>query len=75
MVRRIASELSRHAPFTIFGAITGIIIMVIIALVSLPSVISEVVFYTLHPLHVILSAIATTAMYKKYGNGRVWAWF
>ena len=47
--------------------------MVIVVLVNLPSGISEAVFYTLHPAHVVLSAIATTAMYKKYGDGKVWA--
>jgi len=73
MFRRIASEFAKHAPFTAFGAITGVIIMVIIVFVSVPQAISQTAFYTLHPLHVILSALATTAMYKKYGNGKIWA--
>ncbi len=73
MRRRITSELTKHAPFTAFGAITGVIIMVIIVFGSVPQAISQTAFYTLHPLHVILSALATTAMYKKYGNGKIWA--
>ncbi len=72
MIRQIAVELKEHAPFTAFGAITGIGIMAIIVLVNVPAQISQAVFYTLHPLHVVFSAIATTAMYKKYSNGRVW---
>ncbi len=73
MLRRIFTELKEHTPFTAFGAITGIIIMVIIIFANVPSGISRTIFYTLHPAHVILSAIVTTAMYKKYGNGQIWA--
>ena len=73
MFRRIASELKNHAPFTAFGAVTGIVIMVVIVLVNVSSPISQNIFYSLHPLHVVLSALATTAMYKKYSNGKIWA--
>jgi len=55
------------------GAITGIIIMVIIVFGNVPASISQTSFYTLHPAHVVLSALATTAMYKKYSNGKIWA--
>jgi hypothetical protein len=71
MLRRIANELREHILFTALGAVTGIIIMVIIVLVNVPAAISQTIFYTLHPLHVVLSAIVTTAMYRKYGHGRV----
>jgi hypothetical protein len=73
MLRRIANELREHVPFTTFGAVTGIIIMVIIIFGNVPSQVSQTAFYTLHPLHIVLSALATTAMYKKYGNGKIWA--
>ena len=76
MIRRIAGELAEHAPFTTLGAVTGIVLMVIIVFGGfLPQVfsISYPIFYILHPTHVILSALVTTAMYKKYGNGKVWA--
>jgi hypothetical protein len=73
MLRRIASELKEHAPFTAIGAVTGIIIMVIIVLTDVPSQISQATFYTLHPLHVVLSALVTTAMYMKYRKGKLWA--
>ena len=76
MLRRIADELKNHAPFTALGAATGIIIMVILVFTNaLPRVsqISYTVFYILHPAHIALSALVTTAMYKKYGNGRIWA--
>lgn len=76
MFRRIISELTEHVSFTAFGAVTGIIIMVIIVLAdTLPQVsrASYSVFYILHPTHVVLSAIVTTAIYKKHGNGKIWA--
>jgi len=72
MLKRIASELKRHVPFTAFGAVTGIIIMAIIVLANVPALISQATFYTLHPIHVLLSALVTTAMYKKYSKGRIW---
>jgi len=73
MLRRIASELKEHAPFTAIGAVTGIILMVIIVFADIPSPISQATFYTLHPLHVVLSALVTTAMYMKYRKGKLWA--
>jgi hypothetical protein len=72
MVKRIAHELKEHLPFTALGALTGIIIMVIIVLGNVPSNISQTVFYTLHPLHVLLSALVTTAMYVRYRKAKFW---
>ena len=72
MLRRIAEELKEHIPFTALGALTGIIITVIIVLGNVPSHISQTVFYTLHPLHVLLSALVTTAMYMRYKKGKIW---
>lgn len=72
MLRQIADELREHAPFTAFGAISGIIIMVFVVLLNVSPGVSETIFYTLHPAHVVLSAMVTTAMYRKYGGGKVW---
>ena len=47
--------------------------MAIIVFANVPSSISEIVFYILHPVHVVLSALVTTAIYKRYGRGRLWA--
>jgi hypothetical protein len=71
----IADELKHHVPFTIFGAVTGVIIMLVIALAdALTQVnqVSETVFYILHPLHVTFSAIVITSMYRKYKPGKIW---
>jgi hypothetical protein len=76
MLRQIAGELRHHAPFTAFGAVTGIIIMLVIVFTDvLPQVVnvSSTVFYVLHPLHVVLSAMVTTALYRKYTSGKIWA--
>jgi hypothetical protein len=67
MVKQILTELKSHAPFTAFGAITGIVILFVIISVKFlfqVSEISSVIFYILHPVHIILSAIVTTAIYK-----------
>ena len=75
MLRRIADELRHHAPFTTAGAATGIILMAIIAFGNaLPQVsqASYTVFYILHPAHIVLSALVTTAIYRKYSDGRMW---
>ena len=72
MLRLITKELKEHIPFTALGALTGIIIMVIIILCNVPHHISETVFHTLHPVHVLLSALVTTSMYMRYKKGKIW---
>jgi len=64
IIRNIIKELKNHIPFTIFGAITGILIMLIFYNVS--SKISYNVFYVLHPIHVLLSALVTSSIYIIY---------
>jgi len=59
---QFSKELKNHAPFTVFGAITGIIIMMLLGKMS--SKVSNTIFYILHPIHVVLSALVTASMYK-----------
>jgi hypothetical protein len=73
MIKLIAHELKEHAPFTALGAVTGIIIMVIVVFGNIPSHISQTAFLVAHPGHVLLSALVTTAMYARYKKGKVWA--
>jgi len=68
----IAKELAGHAPFTAMGALTGIIVMVIVVFSNTPKETSSILFYTLHPLHVLLSAVVTTSMYKLRGASTIW---
>jgi len=72
MLKRIVSELKEHAPFTALGAVSGIIIMVIVVLTNASTQVSHTTFHILHPLHVVLSALTTTAMYRKYGHKKIW---
>ena len=72
MLKRMALELVKHAPFTLMGAVVGIIIMVIIDVSNTPSEISKTLFYTLHPLHIVFSALVTTAMFRLHKKSRLW---
>ncbi|MFC2007927.1 hypothetical protein ACFLVB_04975 [Chloroflexota bacterium] len=71
-LRWVARELVGHAPYTILGAVIGIIIMVIVVFTGVSREISHALFYTLHPVHVVLSALATTAMYRLNGKSKLW---
>jgi hypothetical protein len=64
MLKRIGIELKIHAPFTAFGAGTGIAIMAFLLYAGVSRSVSGWLFWTLHPLHVFLSALATTGMYR-----------
>jgi len=68
MVKLILAELKNHSPFTSFGAATGIVLMIFFSSISIPAKLSYSIFYTLHPLHVLLSAVVTTSMYKLHLN-------
>jgi len=64
MFKRIIEELKHHAPFTVFGALTGIVLMVFLK--RLPSGFSYNMFYVFHPMHVVLSALVTASMYERH---------
>jgi len=69
MFNLIVKELKEHAPFTIFGALTGIVIILIFK--NMPPNLSHTIFYTLHPIHVVLSALVTSSVYKVYKSGKI----
>ncbi len=58
----ILHELESHAPFTLFGAFTGIVCMLLFK--NLEHETSRKIFYVFHPAHVVLSAIVTAAMFQ-----------
>lgn len=64
MLKEILHELKDHSPFTMFGAMTGILFLMIFR--DIPHNIAEGVFYVLHPGHVVLSAQVTTALYCRH---------
>ena len=63
-LKLILSELKNHAPFTLFGASTGIICMLLFK--NMDSETNLRLFQVFHPTHVVLSAIVTAALYKLY---------
>jgi len=67
----IATELRSHAPFTAFGTVTGIVIMAAFIQFQVSREISSTLFWIMHPLHVLLSALVTTAMYRLHSKGSV----
>ena len=69
MFRQIRKELRSHAPFTILGAVTGIVIMIFFQ--KLPKEVSQNIFYILHPIHVVLSALVTASMYELHKRGHL----
>lgn len=69
MLKDIPNELKAHAPFTAFGALTGIGIMAGIVYAQVPRSMSSTLFWTLHPMHVLLSALVTAAIYRLHGKG------
>ena len=74
MLKLIYSELIIHSPFTILGALTGIVIIVICSFITIPAKLSYNIFYTLHPIHVLLSALVTASMYELHASGKCTIW-
>jgi len=60
----LLTELKRHAPFTLLGAFTGIAIAGAFAAGGLERTWAVRLFWGLHPLHVLLSAVATTSLFR-----------
>ena len=60
----IFTELKSHAPFTLFGAATGLACMLLFKHVG-PDI-NHRLFQVFHPGHVVLSAIVTASLYKLY---------
>lgn len=73
LLRNIGRELLHHIPFTAAGAVTGIAVMAVISLCHIQADVSEGLFFTFHPLHVVFSALVTTAIYRKQKGHKVWA--
>jgi len=72
MLKRIGVELLHHIPFTAAGAAIGIGAMALVTVFNTSLSVSEALFYTFHPLHVIFSAMVTTAIFRKHENRKLW---
>ncbi len=68
----ISDELIRHIPFTLFGALSGILMVFILACLPASKSISTTLFWLAHPLHVLLSAIVTASVYRLHGHSSLW---
>jgi len=62
----IGAELKGHAPFTAFGALTGIVLMLLFKNSEHHTL--HRLFYVFHPTHVVLSAIVTASMFRLYAR-------
>lgn len=65
LLNNVVRELKHHAPFTALGTLSGIAIMFIISNARVPRDFSDTLFWSLHPGHVLLSALVTAALYRR----------
>ncbi|MDH4212251.1 MAG: hypothetical protein OEV79_12475 [candidate division WOR-3 bacterium] len=65
MLARVFCELKHHAPFTALGTLSGIAVMFVFTYARMPRSLSNGLFWSLHPGHVLLSAFVTTALYRR----------
>lgn len=65
----IAKELRAHTPFTALGTFSGILTMAVTICRDVPKYISAALFWTMHPAHVLLSAVVTSAIYRLHAEG------
>ena len=72
-LQTIITELRNHAPYTFFGTLTGIVLFSLLRQLNASREVSISLFWTLHPTHVLLSALVTTAMYRLRGRRNFWA--
>ena len=64
LLTKIIHELRRHAPFTALGTVSGVVIMLLLSAIKVPAILFDVLFWCLHPLHIMLSAFVTVSMYR-----------
>ena len=64
MKKEIIKETIKHSPFTLIASFLAVILVIILNIQQ--KNVSETTFEILHPLHVLASAITTSAIYYKY---------
>jgi len=73
MLKDICKELKVHVPFTVVGTLTGITIFFVMVYAKTPQGLSRTLFWTFHPLHVLLSALVTAGIYRLHNKSSFWA--
>lgn len=68
----IKSELKTHSPLTIIGALSGVLILLAMLSLKVPAEISLDLFEFTHPFHILLSAFATVATFKRAHGKGLW---
>jgi hypothetical protein len=61
-LKQVFLELKAHSPFTLFGALTGIVLMYLFRNTSHQTLYR--LFYVFHPTHVVLSAMVTASLFR-----------
>lgn len=61
-LKQVLIELKAHSPFTLFGAFTGIMLMLVFRNIGHQA--SYRLFYIFHPAHVVLSAMVTASLFR-----------
>ena len=64
-LKKIVHELKEHYPFTFLATLIAVLLVFLIK-VYLKKDINESVFHILHPAHLFVSAIVTSALFFKY---------
>ena len=67
-IKHIWAELKGHAPFTILGALAGIMFMLIFRNISRAN--ASMLFSIFHPSHVLLSAMVTASLFSIHKKGK-----
>ena len=76
-LKTILKEFRHHFPFTVFSTALGLIVVVFLTVLLKtrdpqgPPVYFRQLFHLFHPLHILMSAIATTAMIWRYDRKAV----
>lgn len=71
-LRHLGVELEKHLPYTVFSVSVGIILLGILTYLSSfypsanPTIAGAGLFHIFHPLHLLFSATATTAMFWRH---------
>lgn len=63
--KKILHELQEHIPFTFLATLMAIILIIFVKIV-LSKEIPESLFHIMHPAHLFVSAIVTSALFYKY---------
>ncbi len=69
MKSAIMKEFRHHGPFTLLGAILGVAVVAVLQRIAPHAITTEraeALFEFSHPLHVVLSAMVTAAVYRNY---------